>query len=90
MAEQEQNGVTIPSSEARTFPVKSDLPSSTFRVLSGEKYERMMPTKKIINVSKSRTFGNSKTKNRKASVKRKPFVNPKAVSISQSETGCRK
>jgi len=37
IAEHEQNGVTTPSKEARTFPVKSDLPSSNLRVLSGEK-----------------------------------------------------
>ena len=37
IAEQEQNGVTIPSSEASILPIKVDLPSSNFRVCSGEK-----------------------------------------------------
>jgi len=69
MAEQEQNGVTIPSNDARTFPVKSDFPSSAFRVFSGEKYERTIPTRKIINVNSNNTFGTSKTKNLKVSVR---------------------
>jgi len=37
MAEQEQKGVTIPNTEAITFPAKSDFPSSALRVFSGEK-----------------------------------------------------
>ena len=37
IAEQEQNGVTIPNDAAITFPVKSDFPSSALRVRSGEK-----------------------------------------------------
>jgi hypothetical protein len=69
IAEQEQNGVTIPNIEARTLPVKSDLPSSAFLVLSGEKYDRIIPTKNIIKVSRSKTFGTSKTKNRNDSVR---------------------
>lgn len=36
-AEQEQNGVTIPSMEAIMFPVNKGLPSSAFLVFSGEK-----------------------------------------------------
>jgi hypothetical protein len=69
IAEQEQNGVTIPSSDARTFPVKRDFPSSVLRVFSGEKYERTIPTKKIIRMSSSRTFGTSKIKKRTVSVR---------------------
>jgi hypothetical protein len=69
IAEHEQNGVTIPSNDANTFPVNSDLPSSIFRVFSGVKYERIIPTKKMINVRRSKTFGTSKMKNRKASVR---------------------
>ena len=49
MAEHEQNGVTIPRTEAMTFPVKSDFPSSALRVFSGEKKVRMNPTMKMIN-----------------------------------------
>jgi hypothetical protein len=87
IAEHEQNGVTIPSNDANMFPVKSDLPSRIFRVFSGVKYERIIPTKKIISVSRSITFGNSKTKNLKVSVRRAPFVNANPVSINQSVTG---
>jgi hypothetical protein len=72
MAEQEQKGVTIPNREAIIFPVKSDFPSSIFRVFSGEKYDRIIPTKKITSISKRRTFGNSKIKNLTASVKCDP------------------
>jgi hypothetical protein len=90
MAEQEQNGVTIPSNDAITFPVKSDFPSSALRVFSGEKYERTIPTRKIISVSRRRTFGTSKIKNLIASVKRLPAVIPNALSTSQSVAGLRK
>ena len=34
MAEQEQNGVTIPNKEAIIFPMNVDLPSNAFRVRS--------------------------------------------------------
>jgi len=37
IAEQEQNGVTIPSNAASMFPAKSDFPSIAFLVFSGEK-----------------------------------------------------
>jgi hypothetical protein len=37
IAEQEQNGVTIPSNEASTFPANKDFPSRYFLVFSGEK-----------------------------------------------------
>jgi hypothetical protein len=35
---------------------------------SGEKYERTIPTRKIINVSSNKTFGTSSSKNLNASV----------------------
>jgi hypothetical protein len=89
MAEHEQNGVTIPSMDAITFPVKSDLPSSAFRVLSGVKKLRMIPTMKMISTSKSRTLGTSKIKNRRASVRCLPCVNLKISSISQLVKRCR-
>ena len=69
MAEQEQNGVTMPKLAAIKLPVNLFLPSSALRVRSGVKKVRIMPTKKMINVSRSITFGNSKTKKRKASVR---------------------
>jgi len=37
IAEHEQKGVTMPSIDAKTFPVKVDFPSSIFLVCSGEK-----------------------------------------------------
>jgi hypothetical protein len=37
IAEQEQNGVTIPSKLANTFPTKSFFPPRIFLVRSGEK-----------------------------------------------------
>jgi len=87
IAEQEQNGVTIPKKDAITFPVKSDLPSRIFLVFSGEKYERIMPTMNIINVRSNKTFGTSKIKNLNASVKCVPVVNPGNEFINQSVTG---
>jgi len=86
IAEHEQNGVTMPSRDAITFPVKRDLPSSAFRVLSAVKKLRMIPTTKIINTSKRRTLGTSKMKNRKASVRWLPRGNLKILSINQFET----
>jgi len=74
MAEQEQNGVTIPSSAAKMFPKMLFLPPSALRVRSGVKKVRTIPTKKIINVSSNSTLGNSKTKNQIASVQCSPRV----------------
>src|ERR1035437_316621 len=87
IAEHEQNGVTIPNAEAITFPVKVFFPSSALRVRSGVKYVLIIPTKKIMSISSIRTFGNSNTKKRSASVRCAPFVIPKTESISQLETG---
>ena len=42
-AEQEQNGVTTPSSAASTLPTDSRLPARMRRVRSGVKNERTMP-----------------------------------------------
>ena len=58
-AEQEQKGVTIPSSAAITFPAASRLPARIFRARSGVKYERTMPTPKTTRVRRRRTFGPS-------------------------------
>ena len=59
VAEQEQNGVIIPSKEAITFPANNDFPSSAFRVFSGEKYVLMIPTTKMIKTKSMSTFGTS-------------------------------
>jgi hypothetical protein len=87
IAEQEQKGVTIPSIEAMTFPVKRDFPSNAFRVLSGVKKLRMIPTTKMIRISKRRTLGTSKMKNRRASVRCFPCDNLMTSSINQLVTG---
>ena len=89
IAEQEQNGVTIPNADAITLPVKVFLPSSALRVRSGVKYVLIIPTKKIMSVRSIMTFGNSKTKKRSASVRCSPFVIPKTDPINQSVTGWR-
>ena len=62
-AEQEQNGVTIPSSAASTLPTDSRLPARIARVRSGVKNERTTPTPKTTSVSSMSTLGTSKTKN---------------------------
>ena len=51
-AEQEQNGVTIPSSAASMFPINSFLCDSIFFVFSGGKYARMTATTKTIVASR--------------------------------------
>ncbi len=58
-AEQEQNGVTTPSSAARTFPTDSRRPARTARVRSGVKNERTTPTPKTTSTSSISTFGAS-------------------------------
>src|ERR1035437_655204 len=61
-AEQEQNGVTTPSSAAATLPAYSRECDRSLRVLSGEKNERMIATKKMTTASRMSTFGTSKRK----------------------------
>ena len=58
-AEQEQNGVTMPSSAASTLPVDSRRPESIRRVRSGVKNDRTMPTPNTTSVSSSSTLGDS-------------------------------
>src|SRR5208283_2451987 len=62
-AEHEQNGVTTPRNAAKTCPADSRLPARIFRVLSGVKYDLMIPTPNTIRVSSSITLGTSKIKN---------------------------
>lgn len=89
IAEQEQNGVTIPNIAAKTFPVKVFLPSKAFLVFSGVKNVRIIPTKNIINANNNITFGTSKMKNRIASVKCSPFDNLKISPTKKSVMGCK-
>ena len=48
MAEQEQNGVMIPNTDAITLPMKRGFPSSAFLVFSGEKKVLTIPTTKMM------------------------------------------
>ena len=57
IAEQEQNGVTIPSVAAMTLPTPVRLPDSNARVRSGEKKVWTTPIRKTIPQSNSKTFG---------------------------------
>jgi len=56
IAEQEQKGVRIPRKEAMTFPTNKGLPSNTLRVFSGEKYDLIIPAKKITRISRRNIF----------------------------------
>jgi hypothetical protein len=56
-AEQEQKGVTIPRSAARTLPTDSRFPARMARVRSGVKKDRTIPTAKTISVKSSSTLG---------------------------------
>jgi len=57
------------SADAITLPVKVLFPSSIFLVFSGEKYDRIIPTKNTMSVRSIITLGNSKMKNFIASVR---------------------
>ena len=56
-AEQEQKGVTMPSSAASTLPADSRLPARTRRVRSGVKNERTMPTPKTTSHEQHQHLG---------------------------------
>ena len=62
-AEHEQNGVTTPRSDAKTFPADSLFPARIERVLSGVKKDLTIPTPKTTSVRSIKTLGTSKTKN---------------------------
>ena len=55
----EQNGVTMPSAAASTFPTPSRLPLKKARVRSGLKNDWMTVMTKIIPLSRSRILGTS-------------------------------
>jgi hypothetical protein len=55
-AEQEQNGVTMPSEAARKFPTYSRRFPSNFRDLSGGKKLRMMATTKMMTERSKKIF----------------------------------
>ena len=56
-AEQEQNGVRMPSAAAITLPTPSRLPESSARVFSGLKKLRTTPMAKTISASSMITLG---------------------------------
>ena len=56
-AEQEQNGVTMPSDAASTLPTPSRFPARSARVFSGEKKLRTTPIPNTTSVRSIRTFG---------------------------------
>ena len=58
-AEQEQKGVTMPSMEARMFPIPCLFPPSRARVRSGLKKVRIMEMRKIMPESNNRILGTS-------------------------------
>src|SRR5208283_5555450 len=63
MAEHEQKGVMIPNVLANTFPTNKGLPSNAFLVFSGEKNDRTIPIKKMINSNNNVIFNKVLRKN---------------------------
>ena len=70
IAEQEQNGVIIPRSEAMTLPVYLLLWERIALIFSGGKYERTIETQKIITARRIKIFIVSYIKKLTASAKR--------------------
>ena len=66
-AEQEQNGVTVPSIAASTLPMPSRFPARRTRVFSGEKKLRTTPMPNTTSASSISTFGVSYAKKLTAS-----------------------
>src|ERR1035437_3273514 len=88
-AEQEQNGVTTPSSAANTLPTNSLRPDKIRRVRSAVKKVRTIPTPNTIAASSSRTLGVSKTKNSIAAPSRPPRLSPSNEYVSHRARGAR-
>jgi len=86
-AEQEQNGVTMPSEAAKTFPTDSRRPAKTRRVRSGVKNDLIMPTAKTTNVSNIKTFGVSNKKNDTADPNLVPWERESNRYVNQSAKG---
>jgi len=84
-AEQEQNGVTMPRSAARTFPNDSFLPARIMRVFSGVKKDRITPTPKTTRISSISTFGVSNKKNSTALLRWFPSVRLRNVYVTIRE-----
>ncbi len=84
MAEQEQNGVTMPNTEAITFPAYLFLRDRIALVFSGGKYERMMETLKMITNSKMKILIVSNIKKLTALPSLEVFAMPKTIYVNQS------
>ena len=69
--------MTMPRSDARTFPAVSRRPARRLRVFSGVKKLLTMPTTKTTSVRSRRTFGTSKRKNSTAAARCVPGVEAK-------------
>ena len=81
-AEQEQNGVTVPSNAASTLPTVSRRPAKMRRVRSAVKNVRITPTPKTTSTSNMRTLGVSYRKKATDSPRRLPLVRPRTSWVS--------
>src|SRR6266568_2946713 len=88
-AEQEQNGVTTPSSAASTLPTDSRFPRRMSRVRSALKKDWTIPTPKTIRASRRRTLGASYRKNATLCPRRDSRARPRTRYVRSSETGDR-
>ena len=89
-AEQEQNGVTIPRSAARTLPttVEPFRSASQARVFSGEKNERMNVIAKMITTSRMKILTVSKMKKFSAEAAGDVGERPRRLYVNQSTAAC--
>lgn len=88
IAEQEQNGVIIPSREAMIFPVYLFLCDNTARIFSGGRYERIMETANIITDKRIKIFIESKIKKLTAPANNVLEVILKTLYVNQSANNC--
>src|SRR3990172_10330872 len=86
-AEHEQNGVTMPSIAASTFPIPCRRPPSRARVRSGLKKVRTIPITKIMPESRSRILGTSYRKNATDSPKRELHSRPRTSKVIHCDAG---
>ena len=89
IAEQEQNGVIIPKSEAIILPVYLFLWDNTFLIFSGGRYERIIETAKIMTDKRINIFIVSKIKKFIAPANNVFGAMPKIVYVNQSANSCK-
>jgi hypothetical protein len=80
-AEQEQNGVTTPSTAASTEPEASCFPARTRRVRSGVKNDRTIPTPNTTRTRSISTLGVSYRKNSTAEASAVRGGRPSAATV---------